>query len=77
MNFEATIRFGDVFYTFYFTEIRLSTGLKYFVRTKNPKKENIFFEIIQDPNGKWKLVQPVPDWILARESDLLSIIELH
>jgi hypothetical protein len=77
MNFEATIRFGDVFHTFFFTEIRLSTGVKYFVRTKTSKGENIFFEIIQDSNGKWRVVQPAPDWILAREQDLLSIIDLH
>ena len=77
MNFEATIRIENTFYTFIFTEIKSSYRLKYFVRTKTQKGENIFFEIVQISGEDWMVVPPIPDWISAHERDLIALIQIH
>ncbi len=77
MNFEATLRFEDSFYKFIFTKIEAANRLKYFVRTKTLKGENIFFEIVKVPEGNWEMIQPVPDWILAHQQDLIAVIQIN
>lgn len=77
MNFEATLRFEDGFYTFVFTKIEAGNRVKYFVRTKTRTGENVFFEIVQEPDESWKMKEPVPNWIIAHEQDLIAVIQLN
>jgi hypothetical protein len=77
MNFEATIRLDDTFFTFIFSEIKSGNRLKYFVRTKTQKGEYTFFEIVQEFDGEWMLVQPAPEWIKKHEEKFIALIHLH
>lgn len=52
----------------------MSDGEKYFVSASR-KKEQTAFEIMQDTEGVWKIVPPVPDWVEQLKSELIKLIE--
>ena len=73
-EFRRTIFLKKNYYTFSFLRVTVSDTKKYFVSVSR-KKEKSSFEIVQDPEGMWKIVPPVPDWIEQLKSELFKLIE--
>ena len=73
-EFKRTIFFRKNYYTFLFHKISTSDSEKYFVSAWC-KKETATFDVIRDPEGSWRVVPPVPEWIEETKSELIKLIE--
>jgi hypothetical protein len=72
--FVESLWLDDKRHFFSFREIVVPTGLKFCVVTLE-KDHIVVFEIKTDRNNNWKIMPPVPDWILSLEKRLINIIE--
>lgn len=66
----------EIGYEFSFNRIIASGSIKYFVTAKNEFNKSFAFEMKRYYNT-WKLVQPVPEWLLNIEPELNSFINEH
>jgi hypothetical protein len=70
VNSAVTLENGR--YIVSFSEIFTVTGSKFFVDLNGESKSGSF-EMIAS-NGRWRIVPPVPGWILAMETQLVTIL---
>jgi hypothetical protein len=73
-DFTHTIDVNNERVRFLFSKIHIPGRIKFLV-TVLFKNLITSFDIQQDKKGDWKIVHPVPDWLIFLEQELVSAIK--
>lgn len=76
MNFTAILTVDGNHYQLLFKKTELSQKPSYFIIVKSSFKESFSFEIARE-RGRWKVLRPVPAWVLECETQLIDIIKME
>src|SRR6516164_5079523 len=70
-DFVKAIRCEDKTYFFLFSEVEISNGRKFFVTT-GKEGRNVFFEVVCDELGSWKIIGQLPQWVREIEVNIID-----
>lgn len=62
-------------YSFLFNKVISPQGGKYFIVVSCDMEVLASFEMIQNENKDWKILPPVPSWIIENERLISAVIE--
>jgi len=73
LYFLENISSGNKRHVFSFREVSVWRGRKFCVMTYE-NHEAIVFEIKTDKFNNWKIIKPVPDWVISLEKKLIETL---
>jgi hypothetical protein len=73
MNFTTHIPRGNELLDVHFNKVACPSG-KYFVEVNSGGNIIASFEMQKDHFNKWKVTQPVPQWVIDYEAHLAQVI---
>jgi hypothetical protein len=73
MNFTTHIPHGSELLDVHFNRVASPSG-KYFVEVNSGDDVIASFEMQKDHFNKWKVTQPVPQWVIDYEAHLAQVI---
>lgn len=73
MSFTTHIPYGSLLLDVHFSRVACPSG-KFFVEVNLGEDVIANFEMQKDHFNKWKVVHPVPEWIIDYESHLAQVI---
>lgn len=75
--FSEWIKVNNHLSEFNFRKIQTPNKDKFFITGVDSDKNNISFDMILNHDGKWNIVQPVPDSINLIKEQLINVIKKH
>lgn len=72
-NFTTHISHGNKLLSVHFNKVACPGG-KYFVEVNSGELIVARFEMQKDHYNKWKVMHPVPEWVIGMESHLAQVI---
>ena len=75
--FTEWIKVNNCTTEFSFRKVEAPNQDKFFISTAGAEKDNISFDMIMTPQGKWSIIGPVPEFIMQLKLQLVKIIEKH
>jgi hypothetical protein len=72
-SFTTHIPHGNKLLDVHFSKVACPSG-KYFVQVSSGESVVASFEMQKDHYNKWKVTQPVPEWLVNMESHLAQVI---
>lgn len=72
-NFTTHIPHGNELLDVHFNKVACPSG-KYFIEINSGESIIARFEMQKDHFNKWKVTQPVPQWVINMESHLAQVI---
>ena len=73
MSFTTHIPYGSLLLDVHFNRVACPSG-KFFVEVNSGGDKIACFEMQKDHFNKWKVIHPVPEWIIDYESHLAQVI---
>jgi hypothetical protein len=61
-------------FEFYFREIYCSNAEKFFVLVRDNGRVVARFEMSKEPNKKWRVLAPAPQWIQDAETEIVTLL---
>ncbi|HWJ92922.1 MAG TPA: hypothetical protein VNR87_17535 [Flavisolibacter sp.] len=75
-NFKEKLAVENGNYELEFIRIRAPRGWKFFISLSRGGELLVSFDMVEDGHT-WKIVPPVPQWVLEKETALSEIIKNH
>ena len=69
---NLSIENGKYSLTFY--KIKIPSGWKFYVTLSSSEADVVSFDMTEQ-NGKWRIIPPVPEWVMQQEARLSEIIK--
>jgi len=76
-NFSKTFTTREGTFTLTFSKIASLSMNKYFVVSEKDAVQVAAFDIKQNKQGEWKVIEPAPDCIIQAETILAAIVEAN
>ena len=75
--FTEWIKINNCTTKFNFRKVQSPNQDKFFISMIDAERNNISFDMVMNPQGKWSIVRPVPQSIMQVKEQLINIIEKH
>ena len=75
--FREWLKLKNDIVEFSFKKIHATGFNKFFVTGLDSDRNNVSFNIIQNQDGKWRIVQQVPESIYQIKEELVNVIKGH
>lgn len=75
--FTESIKINNRSTEFTFRKVQAPNQDKFFISMVDAEKNNISFDMIMNPEGKWSIIKPAPEFIVQAQEQLIRLIEKH